>query len=74
VITAGRIVNALINWFDENDEGPHAGSLFEDTDLTWNDALLYAARHDPSIAEAHRAADPHCTCNDCIAFHFEGAK
>ncbi len=20
----------------------------------------------------HRAADPHCTCPDCIAFHFEG--
>jgi hypothetical protein len=19
----------------------------------------------------HRAADPHCTCNDCIAYHFE---
>ena len=22
-------------------------------------------------AEAHRADDPHCTCNDCIADHFE---
>jgi hypothetical protein len=24
------------------------------------------------LFEQHRADDPHCTCNDCVAYHFEG--
>ena len=35
-----KIVNALVDWWDENDglTGPHAGSLFSD-DRTWNDTV-----------------------------------
>lgn len=30
-----------------------------------------AERLEREIAfEDHRAADPHCTCNDCVAYHF----
>jgi hypothetical protein len=41
---------------------------------------LCAERNRPASASRlaqqlarHRAADPHCTCNDCVAVHFSGA-
>lgn len=45
-ITHRTIVNALQDWYDENDgrTGPHAGSMFDDV-LTWNDVLAYINAH-----------------------------
>lgn len=44
-------------------------------ELTWGGDCSQCnaeAEADDDAFEKHRAADPHCTCPDCIAFHFEG--
>lgn len=38
-----------------------------------NSVHAYAVASDADFAE-HRAADPHCTCNDCIAHHAANLK
>lgn len=48
------------------------GYDYQEAEVTLNgeQVAVYDARQvSDEEFEAHRAADPHCTCNDCLAYH-----